>query len=102
MPDERPPEREAGQLYTVAKAPIGPVGIVGSRDIQPPDAKLPKLFRTVSIRFGPPLMVERYRDREHDRLVLRQIVDEVMFEIRALSGQEYVDAYATKRAEDVP
>ena len=34
-----------------------------------------------------------------DRL-LRQITDEVMFEIRALSGQEYVDAYATKKPDE--
>ena len=29
--------------------------------------------------------------------MLRQIIDEVMYEIRALSGQEYVDEYASKR-----
>ncbi|OWY60078.1 hypothetical protein B7486_71125, partial [cyanobacterium TDX16] len=33
---------------------------------------------------------------------LRQIIDEVMFEIRELSGQEYRDTYATKKAEDIP
>ena len=50
----------------------------------------------------PPVGVERYLDRADDRMVLRQITDEVMFEIRALSGQEYVDSYATKRSEDLP
>jgi len=34
--------------------------------------------------------------------VLRQITDEVMFEIRELSGQNYVDTYATKKGEDIP
>ena len=29
-------------------------------------------------------------------MVLRQLIDEVMFEIRKLSGQEYVDTYAGK------
>ena len=33
---------------------------------------------------------------------LRQIIDEVMYEIRELSGQEYVDEYATKKAESIP
>jgi 1-acyl-sn-glycerol-3-phosphate acyltransferase len=33
-------------------------------------------------------------DRANDRLVLRQIIDEVMYEIRELSGQEYVNEYA--------
>ena len=82
--------------------PIVPVGIVGTRDVQPPDAKLPKPFKKVSVRFGRPIDVERYRDRADDRMVLRSIIDEVMFEIRELSGQEYVDEYATKKAEGFP
>ena len=44
----------------------------------------------------------RYADRANDRLVLRQITDELMYEIRNLSGQEYVDEYATKRHESIP
>jgi len=82
-------------------APIVPVGLRGTRDIQPPEAKFPKPFRVCSISFGVPISPERYRDRE-DRLALRQMVDEVMFSIRELSGQEYVDAYATKKAEGLP
>ena len=35
-------------------------------------------------------------------MALRQITDEVMYEIRGLSGQEYVDTYATKKSEDLP
>jgi len=82
--------------------PIVPVGIVGAMDIQPPDAKLPRPFMELTIRFGEPIDVSRYRDRSSDRLVLRQITDEVMFSIRELSGQEYVDTYATKRHETLP
>jgi 1-acyl-sn-glycerol-3-phosphate acyltransferase len=83
-------------------APLIPVGLRGTRDIQPPDAKFPKLFRHAEVRFGKPISVDRYRDRDDDRMVLRQLIDEVMFEIRTLSGQEYVDAYATKKAESLP
>jgi len=83
-------------------APIVPVGIVGTREIQPPEAKLPKPFKRAEVRFGRPIDVERYRDRADDRLVLRQIIDEVMYEIRELTGQEYVDEYATKKAETFP
>ncbi len=32
---------------------------------------------------------------EHDRFVLRAVTDEVMYEIMKLSGQEYVDIYAS-------
>jgi 1-acyl-sn-glycerol-3-phosphate acyltransferase len=76
-------------------APIIPVGILGTREIQPPDAKLPRPFKRAELRFGAPIDVRRYADRADDRLVLRQIIDEVMFAIRELTGQEYVDEYAT-------
>ena len=82
--------------------PIVPVGLVGTRDVQPPDAKLPKPFKKVSVRFGRPVDVTRYTDRADDRMMLRQIIDEVMYEIRELSGQEYVDEYATKKADHFP
>ncbi len=78
--------------------PIVPVGIIGSADCQPPDARLPSPFKRVHIRFGRPIDVSRYQDRADDRIVLRQITDEVMFEIRNLSGQTYLDSYATKGA----
>ena len=54
------------------------------------------------MRFGRPIDVQRYADRADDRMVLRQIIDEVMYEIRELTGQEYVDEYATKKAEAFP
>ncbi|MEI2699165.1 MAG: lysophospholipid acyltransferase family protein [Microthrixaceae bacterium] len=76
--------------------PIIPVGIIGSDLVQPPDARLPKPFRRVHIRFGRPIDVGRYAARSSDRMVLRQLTDEVMYEIRNLSGQEYVDSYAGK------
>ena len=83
-------------------APIVPVGITGTREIQPPDAKLPRPFKRAEVRFGRPIDVTRYAGRADDRMVLRQIIDEVMFEIRGLTGQEYVDEYATKKAEHFP
>jgi 1-acyl-sn-glycerol-3-phosphate acyltransferase len=83
-------------------APIIPVGIRGSREVMPPDSRFPQLFRPVVVRFGRPVRVERYQHRSSDRMVLRQIIDEVMFSIRELSGQDYVGEYATKRAEVAP
>jgi 1-acyl-sn-glycerol-3-phosphate acyltransferase len=80
-------------------APIVPVGIIGTDVVQPPDAKFPKPFRRVHIRFGRPISVDKYADRASDRMILRQVTDEVMYEIRNLSGQEYVDSYAGKGAE---
>ncbi len=80
--------------------PIYPVGVTGTDQIQPPDAKFPKLRKECTIKIGRPIKMDRYRDRADDRLVLRQITDEVMFEIRELTGQEYRNVYAGKTVEN--
>ena len=81
-------------------APIVPVGIIGTDAVQPPDARFPLPFRRVHIRFGRPVDPARYGGRSDDRMVLRQITDEVVYEIRNLTGQDYVDTYAGRPAPD--
>jgi 1-acyl-sn-glycerol-3-phosphate acyltransferase len=90
------------RLSLKCNVPIVPVGLIGSDAVQPIDAKMPRLFRHVTIRFGAPIDPARYRGREHDRMALRELTDELMYEICQLSGYEYVDTYATKKAEDIP
>ena len=51
------------------------------------------------MRFGKPLDFSRYEGLENDRYILRSITDEIMYEIMRLSGQEYVDMYATQAKE---
>jgi 1-acyl-sn-glycerol-3-phosphate acyltransferase len=82
--------------------PIYPVGIIGTADIQPPDAKLPKLFKQCSIEVGDPIEPTRYAGRGLDHLVYRELIDEVMYEIRDMTGQQYRDVYATKKADALP
>ena len=65
----------AARLALRTGAPIIPVGMKGTREIQPPDAKVPKPFKSCEIRFGRPIEVSRYLDRADDRLVSRQIID---------------------------
>ena len=79
-------------------APLVPVGLIGTREVQPPDVPVPRCFLPVEIRIGRPIDVRRYRGRDEDRTVLRRITDELMFEIAELSGQTYVDEYASKPA----
>jgi 1-acyl-sn-glycerol-3-phosphate acyltransferase len=76
--------------------PIIPAGIVGTDLIQPPDARLPKLFQRCSLTFGKPITPVRYLDRANDPRAARLLTDEVMFELRELTGQHYVDKYAGK------
>jgi len=85
-------------------APIVPVGMIGSDECQPVDKKLPRLFKRVTIRFGSPILPQRYAERGDDALTLRQLTDEVMFEIVALCGcYAYRDTYATKTPDaDTP
>ncbi len=93
----------AARLAFKVNCPVYPVGIVGTREIQPPDAKAPKLLKPCTIRIGRPVHPDRFRrGGRDDRLSYRQHIDEVMFEIRELTGQEYRDVYATKRAEALP
>lgn len=92
----------AARLALKVGCPIYPVGVIGTREIQPPDAKVPKLRGRCTIKVGRPINVERYRNRADDHMVLRQITDELMFEIRELTGQDYRNVYAGKTAETEP
>jgi len=77
-----------------AKVVVIPVAMVGTDRIQPPGQKIPNVGR-VGVRIGRPLDFSRYEGMEGDRFVLRSITDEIMYELMELSGQEYVDIYAT-------
>lgn len=96
-PDGRLYRGKPGGLARVALAtgaPVIPVAMIDTEKIQPPGKVMPKLMRP-GIRIGKPLDFSRYNGMEHDRFVLRAVTDEVMYEIMKLSGQEYVDIYAT-------
>ncbi|MGK2929434.1 MAG: lysophospholipid acyltransferase family protein [Acidimicrobiales bacterium] len=88
----------AARLALRTGAPLVPVGIRGTDLIQPAGASVPKPFTSCQVNIGEPIDVTRYLDRQDDRMILRQLIDEVMFEIRKLSGLDYVDTYAGKPA----
>ncbi len=86
------------RLALQSGAPVIAVAMVGTREAQPIGQVKPNFFSPIGIRFSKPMYFDKYNDRADDPRVLRQITDEIMFELRALSGQEYVDRYA-KRGE---
>ena len=75
-----------------------PVAVVGTDVVAPPGKTFGRFTRPV-VRFGKPLDFSRYEGMENDRYILRSITDEIMYEIMRLSGQEYVDMYATRAKE---
>jgi len=78
-------------------APVIPVGLVGTSRVQRPGSNMPRPFKTVTVRFGAPLDLSRFQsDGAVDPLTLRAATDELMFEIRNLSNQDYVDRYAKR------
>jgi 1-acyl-sn-glycerol-3-phosphate acyltransferase len=87
------------RLALRSKAPVVPVGLIGSREVMPKNAKLPKLWGHVTVRIGQPMSVDKYKDcPQGDRVAIRSMTDEIMAEILALSGQNYVDKYASIKA----
>ena len=83
-----------------AGVPVIPVAMIGTFEIQPPGQVVPKI-RRVGIKIGSPLDFSRYAGMESDRIVLRSMTDEIMYELMQLSGQEYVDQYAAQAKKEL-
>ncbi|MFC4064153.1 lysophospholipid acyltransferase family protein [Actinoplanes subglobosus] len=82
------------RLALESGAPVVPVALLNTDEIQPTGTLVPAVKR-VRIRIGQPLDFSRYADQRGDRFVERAITDEIMYELMALSGREYVDVYAS-------
>lgn len=81
-----------------AGVPVVPVAMVGTDKVNPIGSKL-WWPHPVEVRFGAPLDFSRYSGLAGDRFVERSVVDEVMYSLMELSGQEYVDMYAASVKE---
>ena len=84
------------RLALEARVPVVPCAMVGGFEFQPPGRVAPRLRIRPGVKFGKPIDFSRYYGLEHDRIVLRAVTDEIMYEIMLLSGQEYVDEYAQR------
>ena len=80
------------RLAIESGAPIIPVAMFNTEKIQPTGTVVPKVMR-VEMIFGEPMYFE---GDSTDLLHLRDVTDKIMNTIQELSGQEYVDTYATK------
>ena len=75
-----------------------PVAMIDTEKAMPTGTRIPRV-RRIGIVIGKPLDFSRFEGMEGDRFVLRSVTDELMYELRQLSTQEYVDVYASSIKE---
>jgi 1-acyl-sn-glycerol-3-phosphate acyltransferase len=85
-------------LALTAGVPIVPVGLTGTEDIQPVGSRRPRLAE-VTVRFGTPIEVLGRYDGVPLGRARREVTDEIMAAIQALTGQEPAGVY-NDRAPD--
>ena len=86
------------RMVLEAKVPVFPVAMIDTEKVQPIGRKLPRI-RRIGVVVGAPLDFSRFSGMEGDRLVLRAVTDEIIYELMKLSGQEYIDVYASTLKE---
>ncbi|MPZ94447.1 MAG: 1-acyl-sn-glycerol-3-phosphate acyltransferase [Propionibacteriales bacterium] len=79
-------------LALTAGCPVVPAALAGTDRIQPVGSWIPRAHR-VTVRFGPPLVFSELHGQARSGLVRRQVTDEIMAAIAALSGQERAATY---------
>ena len=82
------------RMILEAHVPVIPAAVIGTEKVMPLGSNIPKVHR-VGVVIGEPLDFSRFEGMETDRFVLRSITDEIIYEMNALSEQEYVDVYAS-------
>ena len=88
------------RLALRCRVPVLAVAMIGTKEIQPIGQVKPNIFRPITIRISKPMDFSKYYDDPTNPRVLREITDEIMFELRGLSGQEYVHEYAKRKSAD--
>ncbi len=79
-------------LALTSGAPVVPVGLVGTENLQPVGKRLPRLAR-VTVRFGEPLSFESRYDGVPPGRARREVTDVIMDAIQQLSGQPFAGVY---------
>jgi 1-acyl-sn-glycerol-3-phosphate acyltransferase len=85
-------------LALTSGAPVVPVGVTGTENIQPVGTTFPRRAE-VTLRFGKPLRFEGRYDGVPVGRARREVTDLVMNEIQKLSGQQFAGVYNDRPAE---
>ena len=99
-PDGRLYKGKSGlaRLALETGVPVIPVAMIGTDVVNPPGSKTWR-FGRVTVKFGKPMDFSRFDGLAGNRFIERAVIDEVMYELMNLSGQEYVDIYAASVKE---
>ena len=85
-------------LALTAGVPVVPVGLTGTEKLQPVGARFPKVV-PVTVTFGKPIEVVGRYDGVPLGKARREVTDEIMRAIQAITGQEEAGIY-NERAPD--
>lgn len=89
-----------GWLALHSGVPVIPVAMSGTDRVLAPGHAVPSLAK-IRISVGEPLTFEAYQGQPVGAQQRREVTDQVMQAIQALSGQEYVPMYASVRKEQL-
>jgi len=76
------------RLALLSKAPVIPIGLIGTFEILPKGKYIPKLKKAI-INIGKPIYFPKYYNKKINKKVLRVVTDKIMREIAKLSNQKY-------------
>ena len=77
---------------------VVPVAMIGTDKVNPIGSRMWRP-RKIHIKVGEPLDFSRYSGMAGDRFIERSMTDEIMYALMELSGQTYVDMYASSVKE---
>ena len=76
------------KLALLSKAPILPIGVIGSDKVLPKGKSLPRFVRC-EVNIGKPMYLHQYYNKKINEKALQEVTRSIMKEIAKLIGQEY-------------
>ena len=84
------------RIVLEAGVPVIPVAMINTDKVQPIGSRMPRLGHSIGVRLGAPLDYSEQAAGPRNPKLLREITNDIMAHIRRLSGQDYVDRYASR------
>lgn len=76
------------RLALLSKAPVVPIGLIGTFEILPKGKYIPKL-KKAAMNIGKPMHFTEYYNKKINKKILREVTDTIMREIAKLCRQKY-------------